>query len=132
MATTKVSDLSALTSPDGSEELLVNDGGTSKKITIANATGITLTADNNIGLGANAVDSITTGDNNVGLGVNALTANTTGSSNTGIGRMLQGPLGGGGLLGRLMGRNRGGAAGGAAGNQRRGLFGGLFRKNKKY
>ena len=49
-------------------------------------------------------------------------------SNTGIGRFLQGPLGGGGLLGRLMGRNRGGAAG----NQRRGLFGGLFRKNKKY
>jgi hypothetical protein len=47
-------------------------------------------------------------------------------SNTGIGRMLQGPLGGGGLLGRLMGRNRGGAAG----NQRRGLFGGLFGRNR--
>ena len=29
--TTKVSALSALTSPDGAEELLVNDGGTSKK-----------------------------------------------------------------------------------------------------
>jgi len=37
MAQTKVSDLTALTSPDGSEELLINDGGTSKKITIANA-----------------------------------------------------------------------------------------------
>ena len=36
MATTKVSALSALTSPDGAEELLVNDGGTSKKITIDN------------------------------------------------------------------------------------------------
>ncbi len=36
MATKKVSALTALTSPDGSEELLVNDGGTSKKITIAN------------------------------------------------------------------------------------------------
>jgi hypothetical protein len=36
MATTKVSALSALTSPDGAEELLINDGGTSKKITIAN------------------------------------------------------------------------------------------------
>ena len=36
MAQTKVSDLTALTSPDGSQELLVNDGGTSKKITIDN------------------------------------------------------------------------------------------------
>ena len=36
MAQTKVSDLTALTSPDGSEELLVNDGGTSKKVTIDN------------------------------------------------------------------------------------------------
>ena len=36
MATTKVSELSAKTSPSGSEELLINDGGTSKKITIAN------------------------------------------------------------------------------------------------
>ena len=55
-------------------------------------------------------------------------------SNTKIGRFLQGPLGGmmaGGLLGGLLGRNRG-RADGAAGNQRRGLFGGLFRKNKKY
>jgi hypothetical protein len=45
MATTKISALSALTTPDGAEELLINDGGTSKKITIANAiiagTGIT-------------------------------------------------------------------------------------------
>jgi hypothetical protein len=45
MAQTKVSDLTALTTPDGAEELLINDGGTSKKITIANAiiagTGIT-------------------------------------------------------------------------------------------
>ena len=36
MATTKVSELAAKTSPSGSEELLINDGGTSKKITIAN------------------------------------------------------------------------------------------------
>ena len=45
MATTKVSALSALTTPDGNEELLINDGGTSKKITLTNAiiagTGIT-------------------------------------------------------------------------------------------
>jgi len=38
MATKKVSELTALTSPDGAEELLINDGGTSKKITIANVT----------------------------------------------------------------------------------------------
>ena len=37
MATKKVSALSAKTSPSGSEELLINDAGTSKKITIANA-----------------------------------------------------------------------------------------------
>ena len=36
MAQTKVSDLSALTTTDGAEELLINDGGTSKKVTIAN------------------------------------------------------------------------------------------------
>jgi len=36
MATVKVSALTAKTSPSGSEELLINDGGTSKKITIAN------------------------------------------------------------------------------------------------
>jgi hypothetical protein len=45
MAQTKLSDLTALTTPDGAEELYINDGGTSKKITIANAiiagTGIT-------------------------------------------------------------------------------------------
>jgi hypothetical protein len=38
MATTKVSALSAKTSPAGSEELLINDSGTSKKITIDNVT----------------------------------------------------------------------------------------------
>jgi hypothetical protein len=36
MSSIKVSALSAKTSPSGSEELLINDGGTSKKITIAN------------------------------------------------------------------------------------------------
>jgi len=38
MSSVKVSALSAKTSPSGSEELLINDGGTSKKITIANLT----------------------------------------------------------------------------------------------
>ena len=36
MATKKVSALTELTTTDGAEELLVNDGGTSKKVTIAN------------------------------------------------------------------------------------------------
>ena len=38
MATTKVSSLTAKTTPTGLEEVLINDGGTSKKITIANLT----------------------------------------------------------------------------------------------
>ena len=37
MSSIKVSALTAKTTPSGSEELLINDGGTSKKITIANA-----------------------------------------------------------------------------------------------
>ena len=36
MSRVKVSELLELTSPDGSEELLINDGGASKKITISN------------------------------------------------------------------------------------------------
>tara|TARA_B110001469_G_scaffold114011_1_gene117690 strand:- start:29 stop:1717 length:1689 start_codon:yes stop_codon:yes gene_type:complete len=36
MADVKISELSALTSPDGAEELVVNDSGTTKKITIDN------------------------------------------------------------------------------------------------
>ena len=42
MAQTKVSALSELTSPDGAEELLINDGGTSKKITITNVSKLNL------------------------------------------------------------------------------------------
>jgi len=42
MADVKISELPALTSPDGAEELVVNDGGTTKKITIANATSAAL------------------------------------------------------------------------------------------
>ena len=42
MATTKVSALTELTSPDGAEELLINDGGTSKKITITNVSKLNL------------------------------------------------------------------------------------------
>jgi len=36
MADKKISELTALTTPDGAEELVVNDGGTSKKITVDN------------------------------------------------------------------------------------------------
>ena len=36
MADVKISELTALTAPDGAEELVVNDGGTTKKITIDN------------------------------------------------------------------------------------------------
>jgi len=42
MADVKISELTALTSPDGAEELVVNDGGTTKKITITNATSASL------------------------------------------------------------------------------------------
>ena len=37
MADKKISELTALTTADGAEELIINDGGTSKKITISNA-----------------------------------------------------------------------------------------------
>jgi|SaaInlLV_10m_DNA_3_1039740.scaffolds.fasta_scaffold13206_2 hypothetical protein len=36
MSDKKISELTALTAPDGAEELVINDGGTSKKITIDN------------------------------------------------------------------------------------------------
>ena len=42
MSQTKVSALTALTTPDGAEELLINDGGTSKKITITNVSKLNL------------------------------------------------------------------------------------------
>ena len=42
MADVKISELTALTSPDGAEELVVNDSGTTKKITITNATSASL------------------------------------------------------------------------------------------
>ena len=42
MADVKISELTALTSPSGGEELVVNDSGTTKKITITNATSASL------------------------------------------------------------------------------------------
>ena len=110
MATTKVSLLTAKTTPTGTEELLINDGGVSKKITQTNLlstalplaggtmTGnitlgtntidgleINTTATSNLGLGTGAVDSITTGDYNVGVGDYALSSVDAGSNNTAIG-----------------------------------------------
>jgi len=110
MSSIKVSALTAKTTPSGSEELLINDGGVSKKITQTNLlstalplaggtmTGnitlgtntidgleINTTATSNLGLGTGAVDSITTGDYNVGVGDYALSSVDAGSNNTAIG-----------------------------------------------
>ena len=110
MADKKISELTELTTPDGTEELVVNDSGTSKKITQTNLlstalplaggtmTGnitlgtntidgleINTTATSNLGLGTGAVDSITTGDYNVGVGDYALSSVDAGSNNTAIG-----------------------------------------------
>ena len=82
MADVKISELPALTSPDGAEELVVNDGGTTKKITIANATsaalpkaGGTMTgviaAFESTGIDDNSTETAITIDanENVGIGV---------------------------------------------------------------
>ena len=63
MSSIKVSALTAKTTPSGSEELLINDGGTSKKITIANAfTDTDTTYSNFSGTTAGLVPTSTTGD----------------------------------------------------------------------
>jgi len=62
MSSVKVSALSAKTSPSGSEELLINDGGTSKKITIANLPDTDTTYSNFAGTTAGLVPTSTTGD----------------------------------------------------------------------
>jgi hypothetical protein len=62
MATTKVSALTAKTTPSGSEELLINDGGVSKKITIANLPDTDTTYSNFAGTTAGLVPTSTTGD----------------------------------------------------------------------
>ena len=76
MATTKVSALTAKTSPSGSEELLINDAGTSKKITIANAntmgSGFTVSATTD----SNAT-TITQGDDLMIAAGTGITAETT-------------------------------------------------------
>ena len=62
MAITKVSALTAKTTPTGSEEVLINDGGTSKKITIANLPDTDTTYSNFAGTTAGLVPTSTTGD----------------------------------------------------------------------
>jgi hypothetical protein len=68
MADKKISELTELTTPDGTEELVVNDSGVSKKITQANllrginntaadATAITIDASENVGIGTNSPDT---------------------------------------------------------------------------
>ena len=64
MSDKKISELTALTAPDGAEELVVNDSGTSKKITIDNlitgiddnatSTAITIDSSENVGIGTTA------------------------------------------------------------------------------
>ena len=62
MSSIKVSALTAKTTPSGSEELLINDGGTSKKITIANLPDNDTTYSNFAGTTAGLVPTSTTGD----------------------------------------------------------------------
>ena len=59
MATTKVSALSAKTSIAGSEELLINDGGTSKKVTATNLLAGAAVADGSISTAKIADDAVT-------------------------------------------------------------------------
>ena len=59
MATTKVSALSAKTSLSGSEELLINDGGTSKKVTATNLLVGAAVADGSISTAKIADDAVT-------------------------------------------------------------------------
>ena len=62
MSSVKVSALTEITSTTGSEELLINDGGTSKKITIANLPDTDTTYSNFAGTTAGLVPTSTTGD----------------------------------------------------------------------
>ena len=59
MATTKVSQLTAKTSIAGSEELLINDGGTSKKVTATNLLAGAVVSDGDITTAKLAADAVT-------------------------------------------------------------------------
>ena len=62
MSSIKVSALTAKTTPAGTEELLINDSGVSKKITIANLPDTDTTYSNFAGTTAGLVPTSTTGD----------------------------------------------------------------------
>jgi hypothetical protein len=89
MSDKKISELTALTAPDGAEELVVNDSGTSKKITQTNLlstalplAGGTMTGTiagfTSTGIDDNATSTAITIDSgeNVGIGTSVLTTNT--------------------------------------------------------
>ena len=80
MATTKVSELSAKTSLGGSEELLINDGGTSKKVTATNLLAGAAVADGSISTAKIANDAVTADKlaNSINTDIaTGVTANTT-------------------------------------------------------
>ena len=85
MATTKVSALSAKTSLSGSEELLINDGGTSKKVTATNLLAGTAVADGSISTAKIADDAVTEAKlaNAINTAIAANTAKTSNATHTG-------------------------------------------------
>ena len=85
MATTKVSALPAKTSLGGSEELLINDGGTSKKVTATNLLAGAAVADGSISTAKIADDAVTEAKlaNAINTAIAANTAKTSNATHTG-------------------------------------------------
>jgi hypothetical protein len=85
MATTKVSALAAKTSIAGSEELLINDGGTSKKVTATNLLAGVSVADGSISTAKIADDAVTEAKlaNAINTAIAANTAKTSNATHTG-------------------------------------------------